>query len=108
MEQIRKIAKRRIERLEIAPGWKKRGYVAIGNKILYHPNLSYGAKVFYWYLLSRCFQKNKCFPGHEMIGKDLNVSHATVIKWQKELIANNLIKRKRRGWGKTNIYILKF
>jgi DNA-binding transcriptional regulator YhcF (GntR family) len=91
----------------IASNWKNKGYVAISNKILYS-NLSIQAKALYWYLLSRCFQKNNCFPSYEKMGRDLKIHPDTVIKYRKELENAGLIVHKRRGRGKTNVYILRF
>jgi len=110
MEKINSIIKQKLETAEltIEPHWKRHGYIALGNKIIIHPKLSIGAKLFYTYLLMRCFRKDNCFPSYETIGKDLRVSKHTIIKFKNELIKTNLIKVYRRGWGKTNKYVLKF
>ena len=90
------------------PRWKREGHLSIGNKILYKRGLSIGAKVMYWYFLSRCFQKDNCFPGNKTIGEDLGIKRPeTIIKYKSELVKHGLIKVIRRGKNKTNIYIIK-
>lgn len=109
MEKLSDIVKNSDYLLELAPDWQKRGYVSISNSVIYKKGLSIGAKAFYWYLLSRCFgDKTNCFMSIHRVCFDLEISNKTVIKYKKELVKNNLLKVKRRGWGKTNIYILKF
>lgn len=104
MEKVGKL----LERIEIAPDWQKRGYVALSNKILYNKKLSNDAKVLFWYLLTRAFGKDNCFPSNSTIMKDLKVKRReTIIKYKKELLSEGLIKIKRRGNHKTNVYILK-
>jgi len=94
--------------LVLERGWKNRGYVSISNKILYNTKLEPVAKLLYWYLLTRCFQKKDCFPSLDIIHKDLGITPKTIIKYKKSLIEAKLIKVTRRGWGKTDVYTLKF
>ena len=107
MEKVGKILEQR-DKLILDPKWKRFGYTSLGNKIIINPKISLPAKGLYWYLLTRCFQKNECFPGNELIGKDLGLTRPTIVKYKKELVDNNLIKVKKGGWGKTNRYILRF
>lgn len=95
--------------LVLERGWKNRGYVSISNKILYNQNLDPLAKLFYWYLLTRCFnqeKKGECFPSAETIQKDLGISKNTVTKYKTQLVKEKLIKVERRGWGKSDLYKL--
>lgn len=109
MERVSDIVRNGDFTLELAPRWQTRGYVSISNFVLYKKNLSVGSKTFYWYLLTRCFgDKTNCFMSVHRVCFDLGISNKTVTKYKNELVEHKLLKVKRRGWGKTNIYILKF
>ena len=93
--------------IQIAPNWQKKGYVSITNKVLFNHKISLGAKVVYWYLLTRAFGKGNCFPSNETIGKDLGIKRReTLIKYKKELVKEKLLKTIRRGSRKSNVYII--
>lgn len=95
--------------IQIVPGWQKRGYVSITNKVLFNHKISLGAKVIYWYLLTRCFNKNSCFPSNQTMGKDLGIKRPeTIIKYKRELVEEKLLKVIRRGNKKSNVYLVKF
>ena len=84
----------------------RQGFTSTPNYILRNPNVSVGAKMVYILLLSYAWQKGSCFPGQETLASDLGVSNRSVVKWIKELEKEGLIARKRRGLGKTNVYII--
>ena len=94
--------------LVLEKGWKNRGYVSISNKILYNKKVDTTAKVFYWYLLTRCFQKKECFPSGKLIQTDLGISKNSLTKYKKQLVGAGLIKVKKRGWGNADLYTLHF
>ena len=92
--------------LQLDPKWKRSGYTAISNKILFRADVSVGAKVVYWYLLIRCFTKDYSYPSYETIAKDLRVGRASVARYIVELKEKHLVEVKHRR-NKSNLYFLK-
>jgi len=81
------------------------GYTLIPN-YLWDLKISYLAKIIYACLLSYAWNNDYCFPGQDAIARRLKLSRITVNKHIKELEKAGLLKKIRRGWTKTNIYIL--
>lgn len=106
--KLAELLKQREQTLQLSPSWKRKGYIAVSNKIIHDKAISLPAKGLYCYLLSRCFQKTNCFPGNDMIEKDLGLSKPSIVKYKQELERNELITIKRRGHGRTNVYVLKY
>jgi len=82
------------------------GYVVLSKLILYAANLSAEAKILYAYLLGYAYQEAHCFPGYGALCTDLGKTEKTVRNFMRELELANLLQQKRRGLGKTNIYVL--
>lgn len=82
------------------------GFTQVPNVILREPNLSTGAKLIYACLLSYAWQKESCFPGQETLAEDLGISKRSVVTCLQELEKFGYVEKKRRGLGKTNVYIL--
>ena len=57
-------------------------------------------------LLSYAWHNDSCFPGQAKLAKDLGLSDRSVRTHLKSLEAHGLLEIKRRGLGKTNIYVL--
>ncbi len=83
------------------------GFIQLPKQILYARNLSRDAKVLYAVLLGYAWQELKCFPGYARLCHDMMASENTVRKCMRELEAVSLLAQRRRGLGKTNIYLLR-
>ena len=83
------------------------GFVQLPKQILYARNLSRDAKLLYAVLLGYAWQEGRCFPGYHRLCEDMGASENMVRKYMRELEAVNLLRQKRRGLGKTNIYTLR-
>lgn len=105
---IAKIIDKSAISVELASGWKRRGYTMIGNKVVHNPDLSLQAKGLYWYLYSMCFKKDACYTSYDYISKNIKISRNSVHKYLAELRDAGYLIVKRRGQGRTNKYILKF
>ncbi len=82
------------------------GFVQIPRRLLHARNLSRNAKILYAVLLSYAWQEEECFPGYSRLCQDLQASENSVRVYMRELEAANLLRQKRRGLGKTNLYII--
>lgn len=82
------------------------GFTQIPNGVLRRSNLQPGAKLTYMVLLSYAWQKDHAYPGQDRLAQDMGVSERSVITYLKQLQSSGLITIKRRGLGKTNLYIL--
>ncbi len=83
------------------------GFVQLPKQILYARNLSRDAKLLYAVLLGYAWQEGRCFPGYRRLCEDMGASENMVRKYMRELEAVDLLRQKRRGLGKTNIYTLR-
>lgn len=84
----------------------KESYTSIPNTILKRDDLSPGAKLAYVMLLTYAHQTDRCFPGQARLAKDMGVGERSLIRYLKELQDRHLLKVKRQGLGRTNIYTL--
>ncbi len=82
------------------------GFVQLPKLVLYARNLSRDAKLLYAILLGYAWQERRCFPGYNRLCDDMQASENAVRKYMRELEAMDLLRQKRRGLGKTNIYTL--
>jgi len=82
------------------------GFVILPKIILHAANLSSEAKLLYAYLLGYAYEKDRCFPGYIALCADMQKSENTVRSFMRELEAAQLLEQKRRGLGKTNIYVM--
>ena len=83
-----------------------RGFVQLPRAVLFHPNLSDGAKVLFGALLSYAWQDGSCFPGQARLADDLGVTERTIRNRLRELEAAGVLRVKQRGQGRTNVYLL--
>ena len=95
-----------IQTLRFKKGWLNRGFTQIPNQLLSDTSISIGARLLYFLLMRRVFQKDFCYPGIETLQKELGVVEDTFYSYKKELEEKGWIEVKRRGQGKTNIYLL--
>ena len=84
----------------------RRGFTSIPNYIFGLP-ISSNAKLIYMALLSYAWTNNSCYPGLSTLCKDVSLSDKPVTKAIGELCDASLLEVKRRGQGKTNLYVLK-
>lgn len=84
----------------------RRGFTSIPNYIFGLP-ISSNAKLIYMALLSYAWTNQSCYPGLAKLCSDVSLSDKPVTKAIEELAASGLLDVKRRGQGKTNIYIIK-
>jgi hypothetical protein len=82
------------------------GFIQLPRLVLYARNLSRDAKLLYAVLLGYAWQEGRCFPGYHRLCEDMQASENAVRKYMRELEAVNLLRQRRRGLGKTNIYTL--
>ena len=83
----------------------QRGFVQLPKLVLYAQHLSRDAKLLYAVLLGYAWQEQRCFPGYQRLCADLNASENAVRTWMRELEDSHLITQRRRGQGRTNLYI---
>ena len=84
----------------------RRGFTSIPNYI-FGMQISSNAKLIYMALLSYAWTNQSCYPGLATLCRDVSLSDKTVTKAITELCEASLLEVKRRGQGKTNLYILK-
>jgi hypothetical protein len=82
-----------------------RGFVQLPKQVLYACNLSRDAKLLYAILLGYAWQEQRCFPGYQRLCADLDASENAVRTWMRELEDTHLISQRRRGQGRTNLYL---
>jgi len=82
------------------------GFIQLPKQILWAGNLSRDAKILYAVLLGYAWEQQQCFPGYARLCADLGASENMVRKYMRELEAVDLLSQRRRGLGKTNIYLL--
>ena len=82
------------------------GFTQVPNVLLENKNLASIAKLCYAMLLKYAWEKNYVFPGQERLAQDIGCSKPTVIKALKELEVIGYLEMRRRGQGRTNLYIL--
>jgi len=84
----------------------RRGFTSIPNYIFGMP-ISSNAKLIYMALLSYAWNNRSCYPGLAKLCSDVSLSDKPVTKAIEELTQAALLEVKRRGQGKTNIYVIK-
>ncbi len=84
----------------------RRGFTSIPNYI-FGMHISSNAKLIYMALLSYAWNNRSCYPGLAKLCSDVSLSDKPVTKAIEELTQAALLEVKRRGQGKTNIYIIK-
>ena len=84
----------------------RRGFTLIPNYVLRNPKLSFGARLTYTLLLSYAWQEGSCFPGQVRLAEHLHTDPRSVRRYLAELKSQGLIAVRRRGLGRTNVYVL--
>ena len=83
-----------------------RGFTQVPNFLLKSKTLSAGDKMTFAMLLSYAWQNDFSFPGQRRLAEDLGLTDRSVRTHLQSLEKHGLLDIKRRGLGKTNIYIL--
>lgn len=86
----------------------REGFTQVPNFVLKANDLSAGAKLTYAMLLSYAWHNNFCYPGQEKLAEDMGAGERSVRRYLNELQKKGYMSVKRRGLGKTNVYILHF
>lgn len=82
-------------------------FTPVPNQVLWHKEISSGAKLAYAAILNYATHGNFIFPGQERLASEIGVHLATLNKYLQELKGQELLEVKRQGLGKTDIYTLK-
>lgn len=83
-------------------GWN---FAPVPGEVILSAELSMTDKVVYAYLLYRAGNKNLCWPGVDMVAKELNISESTVKRAIANLIRNNWIRRERHIDANTTTWV---
>src|SRR5450759_4138198 len=108
MKSLGEILKERNIILEAPNPVTAEGFTQVPNFILRSPTLSMGAKLTYAMFLSYAWHNDLCFPGQEKLAEAIGVSRQSVGTFIRELEREELVRVKRRGLGKTNLYTVRF
>jgi hypothetical protein len=90
----------------VQQGRSAAGFVALPNAILLDTYLSCAARVLYGILLFHARQNGQCFPALATLCQEVGMGETSVRQYLHELSAAGLISQRRRGQGRTNLYIL--
>src|SRR5687767_7419958 len=103
---IKNILAERTILLKGADDLSSRGFTQIPNHVLEDERLTFGARIVYAMLLRYAWQNNFCFPGQDTLANDMGTTDRQIRNLLTELKAVGYLEVRRRGQGKTNIYIL--
>lgn len=84
----------------------QRGFTQVPNFVLTNKDLTPGEKITYAMLLKYAWNKEACFPGQDTLAEDVGIALRSVNTHIKGLREHGLLEIKRRGLGKTNLYLL--
>ena len=79
-------------------------YTIIPNAILRESQLSLPARYLHCVLLRYCGKDDFCFPSQKKLGQDLGCSDRHIRKLIKELEAEGLVVKTRKGYNRANNY----
>lgn len=86
---------------------RKKDFTQISNKVTKSGTAITNTEYrLYCTLKSYDFQKGFAYPGRNKLASDMGMSVSTVDRAKKGLQEKGLIRKKRRGLGKTNVYFL--
>jgi hypothetical protein len=84
------------------------GFTQVPNILLNDPTLSANAKLAYSKLLSYAWHHDLVFPGQERMALEVGSSRSVINRAVLELQRHGWLEIRRRGLGRTNLYVLKF
>lgn len=83
-----------------------RGFTALPNAVLLSTILSRDARLLYALLLHHAWQDRCCFPSHATLAAELGAGETMLRLYLRELERAGLISQRRRGQGRSNLYVL--
>ena len=83
-----------------------KGFTQVPNFILRSAKLSAGDKLTFAMLLSYAWQDDFCYPGQRKLAEHLGLKERSARTHLKSLQTHGLLEIKRRGLGRTNVYVL--
>jgi len=83
-----------------------RGFTALPNAVLLATALSRDARLLYALLLHHAWQDRRCFPSHATLAAELGAGETMLRVYLRELESAGLITQRRRGQGRSNLYVL--
>ena len=92
--------------LVVEDDFLKHGFIQLPKVLLYARNLSRDAKLLYAILLGYAWQEQRCWPGYARLCDDMGASENMVRKYMRELEEIGLLRQRRRGQGRPNLYTL--
>jgi hypothetical protein len=84
------------------------GFTQVPNILLNDPTLSANAKLAYSKLLSYAWHHDFVFPGQERMAQEVGSSRSVINRAVLELQRQGWLEIRRRGLGRTNLYVLKY
>ena len=87
-------------------GDRRRGFTPLPNQVLLDARLSRDARLLYALLQHHARGDGRCFPSHATLAEELGGGETALRAYLRELIDAGLVGQRRRGQGRTNMYIL--
>jgi len=85
----------------------RHGFTQIPNVILSDSLLSDKEVRLYGLLLKYSWKEGHCFPGQDTLAKDMGCDSRTIIRTLKKLANYKLIRIKRQGLNRPNLYFIR-
>ena len=83
------------------------GFAQVPNCILRDSLMTAAEVRLYALLLSYAWRDGECFPGQDRLATDMGLSRVSVNQNIKKLQSKHLIRIRRQGQGKPNIYTIR-
>ena len=106
MKQIKDLVAEKNIKLVGADALSTNGFTQVPNYMLKCSRISPGAKLTYAILLSYAWANDYCFPGQELLAKDMGSGLRSVARYIKELEKEKFLTIKKLGQGRVNLYEL--
>jgi hypothetical protein len=92
--------------VRFASGVWQAGFTIIPNVVLLEGEVRATTKLVYFGLLHYAREEETCWPGQAGLASQLGVGEATVRRAVREMEDGGLLRTERRGFGRTNVYVL--
>jgi len=87
-------------------GHRRQGFTPLPNAVLLDARLSRDARLLYALLQYHARGDGRCFPSHATLAAELGGGETALRAYLRELIDAGLVGQRRRGQGRTNMYVL--
>ena len=87
-------------------GHRRQGFTPLPNAVLLDARLSRDARLLYALLQHHARGDGRCFPSHATLAAELGGGETALRAYLRELTDAGLVGQRRRGQGRTNMYIL--